>query len=203
MMVSPQESSREKGIMSQLKLHLGAARRHLRGFINIDREPSEGVDLVSDVGDLSDFQDESVQEIYSSHTLEYFDRDEVIPVLAEWRRVLSPGGRLYLSVPDFSRLIQIYEKSGEIRYVLGPLFGKWNNPTKSETLYHKTVWDFSSLKNRLEDSGFENVSTFDPSGYLGLIDENFDDYSLAFYPHMDRNGIPVSLSMTAAKPRAE
>lgn len=188
--------------MTHLKLHLGAARRRLAGFLNIDREDSEGLDLVADVSDLSAFQDSSVSEIYSSHTLEYFNREEVIPVLSEWNRVLVPGGKVFISVPDFAKLIEIYQKSNEIDRVLGPLFGKWNNPANGEILYHRTVWDFSSLTRALERAGFDEVSSFNPVDYLASIDCDFDDYSLAFYPHMDRDGIQVSLCMQAKKARA-
>jgi hypothetical protein len=51
----------------------------------------------------------------------------------------------------------------------------------------------------LEGSGFKEVKTFDPVEYLGNIDEMYDDYSLAFYPHMDSSGIQVSLALTARK----
>jgi predicted SAM-dependent methyltransferase len=182
-----------------MKLHLGAAKRRLVGFINIDRELSEGIDLVSDVKKLDSFPESSAIEIYSSHTLEYFDRSEALEVLREWGRVLAPGGRLFVSVPDFRQLIRIYESSGRLATVLGPLFGKWHNPNNGETIYHKTVWDYESLKKCLEDSGFGEVSPFDPVVYLASIDEGFDDYSLAYYPHMDRSGVQVSLCLTAVK----
>jgi len=185
--------------MSEVKLHLGSAKRRLRGFLNIDKEYSDGVDLVTDVRDLSAFTDSSVSEIYSSHTLEYFDRDEVGSVLTEWSRVLIPGGRLFVTVPDLKQLIKIYHQTGDIRYVLGPLFGKWKNENNGETLYHRTVWDYPSLKQSLEDSGFISVSGFDPVHYLGSIDGNFGDCSLAFFPHMERTGIPVSLSLQCIK----
>jgi hypothetical protein len=113
--------------------------------------------------------------------------------------VLTPGGKLYVSVPDFRQLIKIYESSGSLASVLGPLFGKWHNPNNGETIYHKTVWDYDSLKNCLRDSGYCEVSSFDPVGYLASIDEGFDDYSLAYYPHMDRTGIRVSLCLRALK----
>ena len=116
--------------MYAVKLHLGSAKRRLRGFLNIEIEYSDGVDLVTDVKDLSAFPDSSVSEIYSSHTLEYFDRDEVGSVLAEWSRVLIPGGELFVTVPDLNQLIRIYHHTGDIRYVLGPMFGKWNNENK-------------------------------------------------------------------------
>jgi|688.fasta_scaffold06660_10 predicted SAM-dependent methyltransferase len=185
--------------MVEVRLHLGAAKRRLKGFLNVDREASDGVDLVTDVKDLSAFADSSVAEIYSSHTLEYFDRDEVRDVLAEWNRVLTPGGKLNVTVPDLNQLIKIYGQTKDISRILGPLFGKWHNPINGETLYHRTVWDFASLKMFLENSGFASISTFDPVDYLGSIDKNFDDYSLAYFPHMDRNGIPISLSVQAIK----
>lgn len=187
--------------MKQVKLHLGSARRRLKGFVNVDREYSEGIDLVADVSDLSSFKNSSVTEIYTSHTLEYFDKEEVRGVLAEWKRVLSPGGFLFVSVPDFERLIQIYASSGQIERILGPLFGRWRNDVNGETLYHKTVWDFRSLSACLEECGFESVARFDPISYLTSIDPEFDDYSLAYYPHMDRNGIPVSLCLRAVVPK--
>ena len=185
--------------MDEVRLHLGSAKRRLKGFLNVDREASDGVDLVTDVKDLSAFADSSVSEIYSSHTLEYFDRDEVRDVLAEWNRVLTPGGKLNVTVPDLNQLIKIYGQAKDISRILGPLFGKWHNAINGETLYHRTVWDFASLKMFLENSGFASISTFDPIDYLGSIDKNFDDYSLAYFPHMDRNGIPVSLSVKAIK----
>jgi len=187
--------------MTEVRLHLGSAKRRLNGFINIDREFSDGVDLVTDVADLSAFGDSSVVEIYSSHTLEYFDREGVRAVLAEWARVLKPGGEIYVTVPDLNQLLKIYTLSGDIRFVLGPMFGKWHNEHNGETLYHRTVWDHASLKTYLEDSGFESVSVFDPVAYLGSIDESFDDYSLAFFPHMDRSGTQVSLCMKGIKRR--
>jgi SAM-dependent methyltransferase len=183
--------------MTQIKLHLGSARRRLKGFINIDREYSEGIDLVADVSDLSAFKDSMAYEIYTSHTVEYFDREQVRAVLLEWRRVLCHGGKLFVSVPDFERLIDIYRDSGDIARVLGPLFGRWRNETNGETLYHKTVWDFQSLSACLQECGYESIERFDPAIYLSSIDPEFDDYSLAFYPHMDRSGIPVSLCLKA------
>lgn len=186
--------------MNDLKLHLGSGRRRLQGFINIDREFSEGIDLVCDVSRLSDFEDESVAEIYSSHTLEYFDRQQATTTLAEWFRVLKPGGKLYVSVPDFESLVQVYAETGRIETILGPLFGRWHNPHEMKTHYHKTVWDMPSLSECLYISGLMDVSRFNPIEYLSKIDPLFDDYSLAFFPHMDRNGTQISLCLYGTKP---
>ena len=48
--------------------------------------------MVGDCRDLSRFEDDSIDEIYASHVLEHLSyRNEIVPALKEWRRVLLPG----------------------------------------------------------------------------------------------------------------
>jgi predicted SAM-dependent methyltransferase len=180
-----------------MKLHLGCGKRYLVGFTHIDIEKFDHIDFNSGIESLSFIESESVSEIYSSHSFEYFDQKQSVSVLAEWKRVLSPGGTLFLTVPDFASLIKIYSITGELDNVIGPLFGRWENT--DTTIYHKTTWDQKSLISALEESGFNDVKAFDPVQYLRNIDEEYDDYSLAFFPHMDRSGIQVSLALSATK----
>ena len=44
------------------KLHLGCGDVHLEGWTNIDRRYFPGVDVVANIGILSEFQDESADE---------------------------------------------------------------------------------------------------------------------------------------------
>lgn len=81
-----------------LRLNLGCGPEHLKGWVNIDSNPEERPDLVADVTDLSMFADDSVDEIYASHILEHIDVR--VPALAEWARVLRPGGVITVVVPD-------------------------------------------------------------------------------------------------------
>ena len=69
----------------------------------------------------------SVDLIYASHVLEYFDRNEVKNVLGEWYRVLKKGGLLRVAVPDFEAIVKVYLKYSDLdhRGILGPLYGKW------------------------------------------------------------------------------
>jgi predicted SAM-dependent methyltransferase len=181
------------------KLHLGCGKRYLLGFTHIDIEPHENVDVVSDIGDLSFIESNSVSEIYASHALEYYDRFQVNDVLREWNRVLVPGGTISVTVPDLESLIGIYMSTQNLETMIGPLFGRWKNEKNNETIYHKTVWDLQSLSSKLIEEGFCEVETFDPVEYLFSIDPNYDDYSLAFFPHMDRSGIQVSLALRGKK----
>lgn len=106
---------------------------------------------------------------------------------------------MYLTVPDFDSLISIYNKSGELSSIIGPLFGRWIIPNSEHPIYHKTVWTFKDLSEQLIQNGFTQVDRFDPISYLESIDPEYDDHSLAFYPHMNRDGIQVSLAISCKR----
>lgn len=183
----------------KMKLHLGCWHRNIPGFINVDIVDFPHIHYKSNINDLSMFESESVELIYSSHSFEYFDRIEAIEVLKEWRRVLKPDGILRIAVPDFDKLIQIYLKTGEIERILGPLYGKMeiDTPNGSDLLYHKTTYTFESLKKLLENNGFTGVKRYD---WRKTIHKDYDDHSQAYFPHMDKdNGILLSLNVEVKK----
>ena len=103
--------------------------------------------------------------IYSSHILEYFDIIGVVKVLKEWYRVLKPKGILRIAVPDFEAIVKVYNKYNDLDHqgILGPLYGRWPYKTKTEevaTFYHKTTYDYNSLKKILESIIGERDKSF-------------------------------------------
>ena len=96
---------------TEIKLHLGCGERYLPGYIHIDINNFDHIDFISSVNNLSMYEDDTVDEIYASHLLEYFDIHESQDVLAEWKRVLKINGRLRLAVPNFSKLVEVYKLS--------------------------------------------------------------------------------------------
>lgn len=188
-----------------MKLHLGCWHRNIPGFINVDLCDMPHIHYKSSIDDLSMFDDESAELIYSSHSFEYFDRVQAVSVLKEWRRVLKKGGILRLAVPDFDKLIEVYHLSGDLNKILGPLYGRMVIQTQSTysngggglIMYHKTTYTFSSLREMLESEGFGNVRRYD---WRQTIHKDYDDHSQAYYPHMDKeNGILISLNVEATK----
>ena len=143
-----------------MKLHLGCGKRHIPGFVHVDLADFPHVDYRHDVRTLPMFEDESAELIYACHVLEYFDREEVEDVLAEWRRVLKPGGILRLAVPDFPVLARIYQFNEHLSTVLGPLYGRWE-VEPGRIIYHCTVYDFDSLSGVLYEAGFRYVVRWD------------------------------------------
>ena len=181
-----------------MKLHLGCGKRYLEGYIHVDIAEFEHIDYQLPIDDLSNFKDNTAEEIYASHVLEYFDRNDVINVLTEWKRVLKPSGILRLAVPNFPKLVEVYQSSKELTSILGPLYGKWDIGNQ-EFIYHKTVYDENSLKNVLEEVGFKNIKIWNWQEFF-KEQKDFDDHSQAYYPHMQKeSGIHVSLNLQCEK----
>lgn len=124
-----------------------------------------------------EYSDESVDEIYCSHTLEHIGLREVIPTLKEWHRVLKPGGKVTINVPDMEWAAGVllslsglgfYEKDewpdGQISFKDSKLFDTpemlmeviyGNQDHEGE--FHKSGYTAETLKNYLVTAGFGSV----------------------------------------------
>lgn len=150
-----------------VKLHLGCGKRDFGpGWIHIDSIEMPHI-LLNDVTRLP-FKGSTVSVIYASHLIAYFDREEIIPVLKEWRRVLVKGGLLRLATPDWGVLRKMAVP------MLGPLYGKMGEPV----IYHKTVYTFDSLKRLLVDIGFHYPKRYD---HTKTDHAHIDDHSAAYH----------------------
>ena len=102
---------------------------------------------------------------------------------------------LRIAVPDFLKLMWVYQDTKDLNNILGPLFGRM--PMGDQTIYHKTVYDFKSLKELLETLGFYNIIHYN---WKETDHAHYDDHSQAYYPHMDKeNGLLISLNIEATK----
>jgi len=186
--------SREDYPGKQIKLHIGPGKRNWPGWINIDIANFPHIHY-HDIKRLP-FKDNSVDLIYSSHMIPYFDREEIIPILQEWKRILKPSGILRLAVTNFEMVVKLYNSDRyKLQSFLGPLFGRID--VNGDKIYHKTVYDYDSLKKLLEDCGFSNVRWWD---WKQVDHGKWDDHSQAFLPKMDKeNGFLISLNMEGEK----
>jgi len=161
-----------------IKLHLGCGKRDFGpDWISIDKADFPHVKY-RDVTKLP-FKNNEVDLIYSSHLIAYFDRQEIVMILNEWKRVLKSGGILRLATPDFEaigRLIMLSKYPLEV--FLGPLYGRMQMNDK--TIYHKTAYNFESLSYLLTEVGFQNIKKYN---WKDTEHAHIDDHSRAYFPH--------------------
>jgi predicted SAM-dependent methyltransferase len=135
-------------------IHLGCGDIASPEFINVDARPAPHVHYVRDVTDLSVFPDNHADLIYACHVLEHVRHTAVKQTLWEWRRVLKPGGVLRLSVPDFDKIVHIYEScSRDLESILRPLMGGQEYPYN----IHYCVFNRRYLSDKLKDASFVEI----------------------------------------------
>lgn len=94
--------------------------------------------------------DGSVEEIWTSHALEHVPLERVGPTLREWVRVLAPGGRATITVPNLDHAARYWLRHQGQPWALAILFGNQNH----EGEFHKTGWSPQTLRVALTDAGF-------------------------------------------------
>jgi predicted SAM-dependent methyltransferase len=146
-----------------MKLHIGGKEAHPDWKI-FDVENRPEVDYVGDAGDLSQFEDESIDVIYASHVLEHFYHslyNEMIFTLSEWHRVLKKGGELMISVPDLKTLCWLYSRPDiDVMtriHLMRIIFGGQTNQYD----VHKVGFDYEILCLYLNEVGFERAQRVD------------------------------------------
>ncbi|MHB1239677.1 MAG: class I SAM-dependent methyltransferase [Gammaproteobacteria bacterium] len=150
--------------MSVLRLNIGGNEPRT-GWKILNAQAGEHVDFIAECSDLTQFPDASIAEVYASHVYEHLSyNNELERALREVHRVLVPGGRFRVSVPDFELLCRMFlhpQLNPEQRfYIMNVVFGGQLDPYD----YHKVglTWEF--LSHFLLRVGFvkvQRVSEFD------------------------------------------
>lgn len=94
------------------KINLASGQRPFqKPWVNVDLIPQKDdkgvpyeLDVQTDAKDLSMFSDESVDIIVAHHLVEHIAIHDLEAYIAEWRRVLRPGGLLSIFVPNLREL---------------------------------------------------------------------------------------------------
>ena len=181
------------GYKNLKKINLASSDHIIPGWMNVDIRKVAGIDQIVDVRDLSAFADDSFDIVRASHILEHFYVDEVPNVLAEWRRVLKPGGWMIVCVPSFRATILRYkvnphtinpcliEEFGPA--VLSQIYGYGYTNAENHYYKHRMAYDRRSLAMVMEKyAGLRNVRLLnflaEPPHTLGVVDDSTNVYSL-------------------------
>lgn len=182
----------DKLVNNQIKLHLGCNDRKIHGYINIDGRVEVKPDKVEDVFTLPSFEKNTISVIYLCHVLEHASRADAQQAISRYYDLLQEGGVLRISVPDFDALCRHYIIYQDLEYLENMLDGKQGHKYD----FHYSSFDFKYLEKLLLNVGFKSVHRYDPSK---TEHSHVDDHSFSFYPHMDRNGMMLSLNVEAIK----
>jgi predicted SAM-dependent methyltransferase len=138
-----------------MRLNLGCGKQYREGFINIDAFDATVADTLMSVEDLA-FPSNTVDAIEACQLIEHLGYLHTIYALAEWFRVLKPGGTLLIETPDLEAAMK--------QYLRGDHDAKkeivtWIYGVESPGMEHRLCFPKVLLTNLLKKSGFTKITT--------------------------------------------
>lgn len=160
-------------------LHVGCGHEDIRNCpifegwreTRLDIDPACEPDVVASIVDMKAIADGSFEAVYSSHNLEHLHSWEVPKALAEFRRVLKPGGFALAFVPDLQQVAELVatgalednaylSPAGPIR-PLDMIFGLQSAVEAGHHhMSHKTGFTAATLAGAFLKAGFREASVF-------------------------------------------
>ncbi len=144
------------------KIEIGAGPFPQRGYIHVDVDPGAAhLEALAPAWELP-FPDGWAREIVAVHSLEHVHPRRLVTVLREWHRVLAPGGRVQVHVPNAPELMQSFFDApvDEKWRTMGALLGMYCHPgvRSPEELEvssdHQLIFDWDLLAWALTSAGF-------------------------------------------------
>jgi predicted SAM-dependent methyltransferase len=146
---------------SDLKVNLGCGPLPIPGWLNVDGVASEA-DLIQVLGRPLDLPDGCAALVFSEHALEHIDYPTAARTfMREAHRILRPGGRFRVVVPDAERAIRAYAAAdADLLRRLAPTEAspiQAVNRIFRENGFHRFAWDYPLLEAELQLAGFGSV----------------------------------------------
>lgn len=156
---------------SAMKLNIGCGGRRIDGYTGVDAVQRPAADIVAKA-DAIPLPDSSCDEIMAIHLVEHVHPWEVPGLLQEWHRLLKPGGRLVLELPDLIKccknIIDGKMVGGKHPDQLG-LWGLYGDDREKDPfMSHKWGHTFKTLAPTVKAAGFikieERPTEWHPAG---------------------------------------
>lgn len=101
--------------------------------VNVDLRDGPGIDYQCDIRKLPEDWADQFDIARARHVLEHFSFTETENILREWVRILKPGGKLEIEVPDLQWAMEKMNEGIEDPRIIGSIYGDqgsgfWNQP---------------------------------------------------------------------------
>lgn len=136
----------------EIKLDIGSGCGATEsGWLGVDFF-SKDADIRANMWDLP-YNDSIVTEIFSSHALEHASNKQIPITLKEWYRVLIPGGKVIIRVPDLAWCCNYWLNHQDEGWALSLIYGSQSRIGR----FHKTGFYKDRLYKLVLEAGFKVV----------------------------------------------
>lgn len=148
-----------------MRLNVGCGKRILDEYVNIDvvRSPKapRAPEILAQATEIP-LPDGCADELMAIHLLEHLHSWDVPVALAEWRRLLKPGGLLVLEMPDIVKcaknLVKLIERGDEKSINSMAMHGFYGEQsTRDPWMCHRYGWAPKTLTPVLQAAGFTKI----------------------------------------------
>ena len=145
-----------------IKLNLGSGGVGIPEYFDVDLNDKRA-HILMDATDMSIFPDNCVVELAAIHLVEHISVWKIVDTFKGWLRILKPGGRLIIEVPNIMELCRHFVSSDSREWdgILSCVFGATNTTGIGDktnvTSYHKWGWTPESLGAHLAWAGFVDI----------------------------------------------
>ena len=146
-----------------LILDIGCGPNRNSKNINLDYAWQPGVDICCDITRGLPLPDNYVAGIFSEHCLEHISQESTLHVFREMHRVLSPGGRIRIVVPDLDIYIIQYTTKQPMPYAGNDeMQGIYTSAMSINRIMrahgHQFIYDYETLQAMLDVCKFEEIT---------------------------------------------
>ena len=147
-----------------MKINVGCGHRVLDGWTNVDAVISPRAprppEIISNALTIP-LPDGCADTVMAIHLFEHFYRWEAPKALAEWARLLKPGGLLIMEMPDLVKcaknLLAGHRASKHPEQM--HMWGLYGDPREADPwMVHRWGWTYATVKPVLLEAGFESAA---------------------------------------------
>lgn len=155
-----------------IRVNYGCGRRVLSGYVNVDAVIHPKAERAPEVlhalrfnedGSLADktpMLDDFADELLAAHVIEHFFAWQAPFVLQEWKRLLKPGGRLILELPNIEAAARNLLAGMRPQMWEFAFYGDHSH--RDPYMCHLCGYTPGSIKRLVEAAGFTDVQILPP-----------------------------------------
>lgn len=170
------------------QLEIGPGANIINGFERLNIRQDGCSHYIGNAADIRLFRANEFDYIYASHVLEHIPWFKAHDALTNWYKILKPGGKLDIWIPDGYKIAKAYieaiEKDssdykldGWYKFNPSECHSVWFNgrifsygdgtPNPNSPNWHRASYDRDMLSNLLLNAGYKNITMLNHEEILG------------------------------------
>ena len=171
-------------LMTEIRLDIGCGRSKFKGTLGVDIAAVPGIDIQADLGSGLPFRENSIDVIYTSHTLEHVD--SLTSVMEELWRICKPDALVHIWVPHATCPFVTWIDPTHRRGMTIETFSYFNPHANHLSYYSKARFEIVHARLNLSTIGMRRAGFRRSRGLLAAMVESVANRSRSWQYRAER-----------------